>query len=44
LRIAARAPKLGPETEEAMQWAFTAEQQEFRSVLRRYFQEAAPTS
>lgn len=27
-----------------MQWAFTGEQLEFRSVLRRYFQEASPAS
>ncbi|MGA0600420.1 acyl-CoA dehydrogenase family protein [Caulobacter sp. KR2-114] len=26
-----------------MQWAFTGEQQEFRQVLRRYFQEVSPT-
>jgi len=27
-----------------MQWAFTAEQQEFRSILRRYFQDTSPTT
>jgi len=27
-----------------MQWAFTSEQQEFRSILRRYFHDTSPTA
>jgi alkylation response protein AidB-like acyl-CoA dehydrogenase len=44
--VAGRAPERESEASERrkMQFSFTSEQQEYRSVLRRYFEDSSPTS